>query len=121
MSDKDSSEISYTFTRKADGLIEYSAAGTLDERYVANYLPVSITSTAPFETPSAVRPKKPSDRLKPIIRVGEIVIFALLFAQLAIFTQLVTVSISYLIALYAIWVIEVSWLIVFIFSDYKSG
>ena len=57
--------------------------------------------------------QKPSDRLSRLIRIGEIVILALFIAQLGIYTQLVSVSASYMYALYSIWVIELAWLIVF--------
>lgn len=68
MADKDSSEISVTYTRKADGSLEYSAAGTLDPRYAAKYLPVSVTNTVTFEVPLIAYPQNlPNDFYRKLI------------------------------------------------------
>ena len=69
MSDRDSSEVSVTYKRKADGSIEYSAAGTLDPRYAANYLPVSVTSTVSFSAPLIACPQNlPNEFYKELIK-----------------------------------------------------
>jgi hypothetical protein len=65
--------------------------------------------------------RRPSDTYRRIIKIGELVILALLFAQMGIYTQLVTAPTSYLLALYVLWVIELLWLAILIASDYAPN